>query len=409
MKKIIYFLLISTILLNVNTVNAKSIETLKNSCTNKTIIMDELLEDEEVISSIKNYLINEYGENYQEVLIKNQKAVETANKIDKLFSDSKSIINYPSYLGGLYIDEEDNLVIEIVERNIPTKKSKEYNTFKKIVEDYSVDNKIKYVDYSYAELESTHDVILGYMLSDNNSYLTGLYIDVPNNKIVVELRTNTSEEVKKFKENVIDSPFIVYNEERKFTNIVNPGGSLTSTNLGSSCSWGYRAQTSSGQKGMVTAAHCFSGIGDYANGVGIVSKWKNSGNTDAAWVVTTSGTNNLNSPPPFSSVTTISTSVISSFYSGQKIAKLGITTGYTIGSVTNPSYTGTFGTTFTDLVLASMAVNSGDSGGIVMEQTASLGSGFKTAGICKAAQLGTTNMVFTKATNINSNFNITRY
>lgn len=160
---------------------------------------------------------------------------------------------------------------------------------------------------------------------------------------------------------------------------------------------------------MISAGHCFTGNGASVSGIGTVKKWKNSGSVDAAWVQTLSGTNTIAQKPPFSNETTVSTSIITSFYAGQKIAKLGQTTGYTTGSVTNPSYTGTFGTKFTDLVLASLPASNGDSGAIVMEQTATFNDGFRIAGIAKAAQNNSTAMVFVKATRINSEFGLSRY
>ena len=176
-----------------------------------------------------------------------------------------------------------------------------------------------------------HDKILNYFIKENKEeYITGLYIDVIKNRVVVELKENNEEGIKKFKDLVIDSPMVIYDDERVLSDIAiaNPGGAFTSSS-NQGCSWEYRAKTSSGETGMISAGHCFTGNGGFVSGIGTVKKWKNSGSVDAAWVQTSSETNTLAKKPTFSNVTTLSTNVITSFYTGQKLAKLGQTTGYT--------------------------------------------------------------------------------
>lgn len=56
-----------------------------------------------------------------------------------------------------------------------------------------------------------------------------------------------------------------------------------------------------------------------------------------------------------------------------------------------------------------LPASNGDSGAIVMEQTATFNDGFKTAGIAKAVQENSPTMVFVKATRINSEFGLSRY
>lgn len=123
-------------------------------------------------------------------------------------------------------------------------------------------------------------------------------------------------------------------------------------------------------------------------------------------------TNTLAQKPPFSNIISIATSVVTSFYPGQTVAKLGGTTGFTVGSVTNGSYSGTVdGINHTNLVRANLVANSGDSGGIVIDQNAILGgSGYSTAGVVTAkSKTDSEDMLFTKASQINSIFGISRY
>lgn len=406
LKKII-MIGIFAILLVPSFANAKSITTINNQHFTQESSVEDLLLDANFNKKVKEYLIKEYGENYKQIISKNEESVEKARKIESTFSKKNNgTVEYPNYVGGLFINENDNLVIQLVEKEVSNLKS-DY------LKQFSVDDSInvEYVKNSYEDLKNVHDKILNYFINKNKEgYITGLYIDVIKNRVVVELKENNEESIKKFKDLVIDSPMVIYDNERVFSDIAsaNPGGTFTSSsNL--RCSWGYRAKTSSGETGMISAGHCFTGNGASVSGIGTVKKWKNSGSVDAAWVQTSSGTNTLAQKPPFSNETTVSTSVITSFYTGQKIAKLGQTTGYTTGSVTNPSYTGTFGTKFTDLVLASLPASNGDSGAIVMEQTATFNDGFKTAGIAKAVQENSPTMVFVKATRINSEFGLSRY
>lgn len=406
-KKILSITIILAMMFNTSSVNAKNIATINNQHFTQESSVEDLLLDDNFNKRVKEYLIKEYGENYKQIISKNKESVEKARKIESTFSKKvNGTVEYPNYVGGLYINEEDNLVIQFVEKEVSNLKSDYLNQL-------SVDDSINvtYVKYSYEDLKKVHDKILNYFIKENKEeYITGLYIDVIKNRVVVELKENNEEGIKKFKDLVIDSPMVIYDDERVLSDIAsaNPGGAFTSSS-NQGCSWGYRAKTSSGETGMISAGHCFTGNGGSVSGIGTVKKWKNSGSIDAAWVQTSSGTNTLAKKPTFSNVTTLSTSVITSFYTGQKLAKLGQTTGYTTGSVTNPSYTGTFGTKFTDLVLASLPAGAGDSGAIVMEQTATFNDGFKTAGIAKAAQNNSTAMVFVKATRINSDFGLSRY
>lgn len=406
-RKIIPVIMVFAVMLGTISVNAKSSVALSEKYFATDSSVEGLVTNSKFIKDVKEYLIKEYGENYKQIISKNKESVEKARRIESTFSKKvNGTVEYPNYVGGLYIDEKDNLVIQFVEKEASNLKSDYVNQL-------SVDDSVnvEYVKYSYEDLKKVHDKILNYFIKENKEeYITGLYIDVIKNRVVVELKENNEEGIKKFKDLVIDSPMVIYDDERVLSDIAsaNPGGAFTSSS-NQGCSWGYRAKTSSGETGMISAGHCFTGNGGSVSGIGTVKKWKNSGSVDAAWVQTSSGTNTLAKKPTFSNVTTLSTSVITSFYTGQKLAKLGQTTGYTTGSVTNPSYTGTFGTKFTDLVLASLPAGAGDSGAIVMEQTATFNDGFKTAGIAKAAQNNSTAMVFVKATRINSDFGLSRY
>ena len=137
---------------------------------------------------------------------------------------------------------------------------------------------------------------------------------------------------------------------------------------------------------------------------------------DAAFVQTNSGvtpTNTLDQKPAFGTYNTISTTVTSSYVTGQSIAKLGYRTGYTMGNVVSGNYSYTDqGVTYTDLVRASLAVEQGDSGGIVIETRLTFpNTSYTTAGIVKSKGNGSFSgqALITKASKINSIFGISRY
>ncbi len=321
----------------------------------------------------------------------------------------------------MYIDDNDNLVIQIVESATPTKNDKEYSTYQSALA-VDKDSKIEYVKYSYEELQEVHDQILAYFLSDENNIISGLYIDVISNRVVVELMNFTEKEIQEFKNVVTNSSMVSFKNGTVFESIstVNPGVFFqSSTSQG--CSYGYRARNSAGQEGVVTAAHCFlDGKKGSIASVGPVKNWQCGGKMDAAFVQNTKGaslTNNFAQKYPLGNVTSLSTNVVNSFYAGQKIAKLGSKTGFTLGSVSFPSYSVSMlmdslkiTVNFTDLVYADMLSLNGDSGGIVIDQTLNFNDGYLTAGICTASSSTNRNhSLFAKASNINSTFGLSRY
>lgn len=246
---------------------------------------------------------------------------------------------YPDYIGGLYIDSNDNLIIQIVEQNIPDSRNKMYRTYESIT---NVDNNTKkeYVDYPYEQLQEIYDVISNDFLGKVDN-LIGLYIDVISNRVVVELEELTAEKIEEFKKNVINSPMIIFDKATMFKQIstVNPGAGFISSS-GNGCSYGYRARTARGQTGVVTAGHCFSGKGDSIPSVGSVTQYSNGGSLDAAFVENTSGATLSNEIVIAATGATIP---LSYFFEdvplvGEKVSKYGKTTGLTSGVINAANY-----------------------------------------------------------------------
>ena len=98
---------------------------------NVNILSDDILNTKEFEKEREESLIEEYGENYRKILKDNYKSSKNAEKIKNMFAKTRTLgksfdenINYPDYIGGLYINDNNELVIQIVKDNIPTTQSK---------------------------------------------------------------------------------------------------------------------------------------------------------------------------------------------------------------------------------------------------------------------------------------------
>lgn len=118
---------------------------------------------------------------------------------------------YPEFYGGMYIsDDSYNLIVQIVEEKIPEKGTMEYYYYNELS---TVDERIKteYVKYSYNELLNINNTITDYF-SNNKVFedLNSWYIDVYNNRVVVNFVEVTDSIKKEFKDKVIDSEIVVF-------------------------------------------------------------------------------------------------------------------------------------------------------------------------------------------------------
>lgn len=118
---------------------------------------------------------------------------------------------YPEFYGGMYIsDDSYNLIVQVVKEKIPEKGTMEYYYYNELS---TVDERIKleYVKYSYNELLNINNTITDYF-SNNKVFedLNSWYIDVYNNRVVVNFVEATDSIRKEFKDKVIDSEIIVF-------------------------------------------------------------------------------------------------------------------------------------------------------------------------------------------------------
>jgi len=408
MKKVISLVLLFTIFLTNFTVLPVNADT-NESNTNEVKVLEDLMKDEKFKETYENHMIEQYGENYQ-----NDLAVRNAGIIESRFNkDSSGKRVYPSYIGGLYIDDDDNLVIQIVDSNIPEIKSESYKSYEKV---FTVDEnaKIEYVTYSYDELTKLRDYLLDNYLGKIDNF-SGLYIDEKLNKVVVELMDLSDKKIKEFQDNVLSSSMITFDKGKTFVNAqnINPGNGFK-TPSGGGCSFGYRAKNRYDTIGIVTAGHCFSSSGQNVSGVGYVSNYSNDGILDAAFITTDSGVTPTNLiVNPLLGMTTLGTTVEYPLKKGQEVIKYGARTGFSSSSIKEVDYSYTVGgTTYRNLILTELYALDGDSGGIVYHPSSNENT---TVGIIKAILinkdteefLGET--VVAKALLINSTFGLSRY
>ena len=418
------------------------------------ILSPEVLAEEN--KEIEKALINQLGDDYEKKLELNQKAADNATKIEKYFSKKRNgEIKYPNYIGGLYINKNNNLVVQFVKSAIPAENDKQYNNYQAI-KNVSEDIDIEFVSYSYSDLQEIHDIILDYYLNKNeNKNIVGLHIDVERNSVMVNFREYNDEIINYFKENVIDSPAVVFDEGEVYSVVsdstfdkdedtvkvtdINPGaGFQTINNIGkkSNCSVGYRARLISNPKriGFVTAAHCFdakkgqtSTIYSLPN-IGKVTKFQLDEDLDAAWVETFDSinpTNKFEYDQTFNlnqgNGDYVSTEVNKWHLQGRYVAKLGTSTKITIGEISWPSDTITFveidndGNKIESILKDVVTISggggaaSGDSGGVVVEvQYGAFINEYPTNGIEIAAS-NNGHWAYVKATNINNAFGLERY
>jgi len=182
-------------------------------------------------------------------------------------------VMYPYYFGGMYIDEEGNLVVLQVESPYDSE----------IGSRFSDDIIVKMVEFSYNEIMMIHNQLTRIFTNEYLKYpnLAGSWTDIINNRVVVTLFEYNDEAISNFKENVSQSPLIVF-EEYEILNLyeesyldkaesmmnnysqitplnnvtVSPGDTIRmGSSTGGRCSVGFRVGNR-GVRGFVIAAHC---------------------------------------------------------------------------------------------------------------------------------------------------------
>ncbi len=358
-------------------------------------------------------LITAYGDDYDAYLKRNAYELKIAQKIhEKLIKYGDTL---PNFYGGSYIsDDSYNLIVQVVKDNIPNESDLDYDLYQSIINmDSTI--KIEYVKNSYAELKKINDLITNQALSKSIDIdkFVGNYIDVYSNNVKVEVAGGLDTISNDVKSQLPKSDLIqfVASERKIDTSELKAGSGITTQGKPDSCSLGFRAKYN-GMDGYITAGHCFSGEQDASSG-GIVVKKIYSGSVDAAFVHLTSSSYTLSNSLAYTSgdITSLNDIVICPYLEvGTAVAKVGVKTHYTAGTVLNNSYRVTVNNVnFTDMVLTDVYASGGDSGGPVFIPTVEDG-GVTLIGIVKGGNIyNPSSMIFTKEENIYSQLRYERY
>lgn len=373
----------------------------------------------------------EMGYNDEEYLERNWARVELATKIENEIIDRYEIKNafedvYPDYFGGIYIsDDARNLVIQIVEKNIPQKGTDEYKFYNEITTmDESI--KIEYVSYSFNELNEVNSQIS--TLVEDNENLTGAYIDIINNTTVVELDDNSMINQEILKRNIKErnlsrikmdkTNIITYKKGYKAENTAK-----TNLNVGGDigreiCSMGFRTRYN-GYDGYVTAGHCVKNLYDVKTGKPQkeLIQYNNNESFDYAFVRVYGDYRPTNTLEYMDlNIMSLSTAKYClNITVNMAIAKVGITTHYTTGKVTGLKQTikNDDGVTIKGLYKSDLKIDKGDSGGAVFIPKSDANGGSILVGIANSGIKGVLGigraMFFTSINDIPSQLIENRY
>ena len=409
---------------------------------------EDLFQDEAFVMAMQEQLIAEYGEIFLNNL---GTARANADRVNALFprsrSDSRYIyeVVYPDFFGGMYINNDGILVVNIVNSASRGLGSVlEYVSFRNVVA--TNDIIIKHVNFSYNEIHNTKAALVDFFstqdsaIRDNNN-IVAIATDEKYNSVVVYLEIYNEEEIALFENTIFDSPIIIFRESGGPTEIglrpqheqlndtdfteenlnmdeintnmstFNPGDHIPA--MGGSI--GYRALRWAGgiQHGFVTAGHVTS-PGANIPGIGAVSSWQFSGPLDAAFVVTNAGVNVTNNLTAWRAGWwienhTLCTQVLQTFVQGDIMGTI-YNFGHPIfesGAIKHTNITSVARPHITGLVQTYATMTFGGTSGAIVFQVLHPSWFWQTAGI----HLGRTGgfQIFNRADIINAAFGLSRW
>lgn len=265
------------------------------------------------------------------------------------------------------------------------------------------------VRFSMNQLNETMNDINLYKKYKSDTYIAKQFnfywIDIENNRIVIEFNTLNDKNINLFKQLVSNRECIIFKQvesEPKEEVSVYSGSKIV---IGSSSSSvGYRA-TKNGVKGLVISGHAGEvGSKVYKEGtlIGTVESKKNSGSVDAAFVKTNNSTVLSNSV-----YGGVLSNNLQNMNVGVEVMKRGFSTGVTSGRVTKSNVSVTFnGVSFFGLVGASYGSQPGDSGALIFFKVPGENL-INTVGIHKG-RVGQTK-IYSKAKEVNKALKLKRY
>ena len=349
--------------------------------------------DELSFYEVDEYIIYELGYDF---FINHSKAIHQVNELyNQLPTNRLGEIIYPQYFGGMYINDEGNLVMLLVDS------PDELGIVSRLVDEAIS----KTTEFSLNEIMSVHHQLTYFFLNQYDypsvSNIASSWTDIVNNRVVVSLFDFTDEAILAFKEDIIQSPLIIFeeyattNEEKLLPNLnernsfslphhtnndsptiglsnitITPGDTIrVGSSNGGVCSVGFRVNNN-GRSGFVTAAHCgaigSSIFNSAGNQIGTINS-RFLGHIDAAFVALNSNVNVSGTLPPATHITpNASTPTV-----GQIVIARGSNNGSRSGTIAQINANANIGGIgqVTNTIIANFRSDGGDSGGIAISQS----------------------------------------
>ncbi|MCL2838264.1 MAG: copper amine oxidase N-terminal domain-containing protein [Oscillospiraceae bacterium] len=194
-KKILSFLLIAALLI----VSAGSV------FATGSVERDELTDMD---INIEEYLISQFGEAFW---TNHNRALENIEIIWSLFPDDRyGMTILPDFMGGLYLNNDGNLVVQIVDND--TARAQAIAALSNAVNMDEII--IKYVEFPESYLLEIINS-LNSLWSDNPdcdvvNNVTSFGLDTMNNRVEFGLRVYNEAEIARFRDTILDSPAITF-------------------------------------------------------------------------------------------------------------------------------------------------------------------------------------------------------
>jgi hypothetical protein len=158
-------------------------------------------EGEEHPDVFNQMLVEEFGQEFMENHNRSLRILDELN--EHFFQSSTGDILYPSYIGGVFLNDNGHLTIQIV-----AARANDAADFLSELDQWVL---IEEVTFSQRELNQTSDILW------NNRYAVlefsnGWGIDTINNSVVVDLTRYSEDEILRFREEVLDSPMITFRD-----------------------------------------------------------------------------------------------------------------------------------------------------------------------------------------------------
>lgn len=268
--------------------------------------------------------------------------------------------------------------------------------------------------FSYKTLIGTIDRLNEFVLNANNASIVDnlkvqcFGVQDDKNHIFIALKDYSPEKIALFKNQVIDSPCLVFEPavgEIRFEAELNGGCRLTANSA--AASMGYRA-LANGTPGIVTSGHFVRNLNVpiyyYNELIGYSSKYQTYGAVDAAFIPV----NPYFNPSNYTVQRTMLSNRTEVMGVGSIVNMEGQVNGLKWGAVTRTNLTisGTIGgmnITITNVTAARYSSSQGDSGGVIYSDA------YNVAGIHETSNTTSGEAYYILANNINNSFGLTMY